>query len=244
MHLFGLTIIDELQDPIVELPGAIRKLNSLAYSTVRKHITVYDYSMSQKLPQAQRAQHRSPRVARRRRRMREALLTAGARQFANRGVARVSVEDLLAEADVSRATFYEMFSSKYSLLENILHPIFNTATAAIAALVKESARDGLTGIFDAYLELWRTHREGLLLITAVDAATFRHFEDRHHALNEVMFAVLTKAERANLLRNGSAEYSLKIIARTAIPLLKVYGEHPSGEALFADAMKALLMRAE
>ena len=62
-------------------------------------------------------------MARRRRRMREALLTAGARQFVNRGVARVSVEDLLAEADVSRATFYAMFSNKYSLLENILNPI-------------------------------------------------------------------------------------------------------------------------
>ncbi|MCZ6585806.1 MAG: hypothetical protein O6930_07290, partial [Gammaproteobacteria bacterium] len=92
--------------------------------------------------------------------------------------------------------------------------------------------------------LWRTHREGLLLITAVDAATFRHFEARHRALNDAMFAVLTTAERANLLRNGSAEYSLKIIARTAIPLLKVYAEHSSGEALFADAMKALLVRSD
>ena len=176
--------------------------------------------------------------------MREALLTAGAQQFANRGVARVSVEDLLAEADVSRATFYEMFSSKYSLLESILNPIFDTATTTILALEQKSARDGLAGIFDTYLGLWRTHREGLLLITAVDAATFRHFEDRHRALNDAMFRVLTKAERANLLRNGSAEYSLKVIARTAIPLLKIYDEHAAGEALFADAMNSLLLRAD
>ncbi|HEY5624119.1 MAG TPA: helix-turn-helix domain-containing protein, partial [Gammaproteobacteria bacterium] len=74
--------------------------------------------------QKKQALRKSPRVARRRRRMREALLTAGARQFAARGVAQVSVEDLLAEADVSRATFYDMFSSKYNLLESILNPIF------------------------------------------------------------------------------------------------------------------------
>ncbi len=176
--------------------------------------------------------------------MRDALLTAGAQQFASRGVARVSVEDLLAEADVSRATFYAMFSSKYSLLENILNPIFDTATTAILALDGESARAGLAGMFDTYLALWRTHRDGLLLITAVDAATFRHFEVRHRALNDAMFAVLTKAERADLLRNGSAEYSLKVIARTAIPLLKIYDGHAAGEALFADAMNALLIRAE
>ena len=198
--------------------------------------------MALKRPKDGRAERRSPRIARRRRRVRKALLTAGARQFASKGVARVSVEDLLDEADVSRATFYAIFSSKYNLLENILNPIFDTATVAIGALDNESARAGLTGILDTYLELWRTHREGLLLITAVDAATFRHFEARHRALNDAIFAVLTRAERANLLRNGSAEYSLKVIARTAIPLLKVYDEHSSGDALFADAMKALLMR--
>ncbi len=198
--------------------------------------------MALKRPKDGRAERRSPRIARRRRRVRKALLTAGARQFASKGVARVSVEDLLDEADVSRATFYAIFSSKYNLLENILNPIFDTATAAIGALDNESARAGLTGILDTYLELWRTHREGLLLISAVDAATFRHFEARHRALNDAIFAVLTRAERANLLRNGSAEYSLKVIARTAIPLLKVYDEHSSGDALFADAMKALLMR--
>jgi AcrR family transcriptional regulator len=198
--------------------------------------------MGLKRPKDGRAQRRSPRIARRRRRVRKALLTAGARQFASKGVARVSVEDLLDEADVSRATFYDIFSSKYNLLENILNPIFDTATAAISALGEHSARAGLTGILDTYLELWRTHREGLLLITAVDAATFRHFDDRHRALNDAIFAVLARAERAELLRNGSAEYSLKVIARTAIPLLKVYDEHPSGDALFANAMKALLMR--
>jgi len=176
--------------------------------------------------------------------MREALLTAGARQFASRGVARVSVEDLLAEADVSRATFYAIFSSKNNLLESILNPIFDTATTKILSFDEESARVGLAGIFNTYLELWRTHRDGLLLISAVDAATFRHFETRHRALNEAIFAVLAKAERADLLRNGSAEYSLKVIARTAIPLLKVYDGHAAGEALFSDSMNALLIRAD
>jgi hypothetical protein len=118
------------------------------------------------------------------------------------------------------------------------------ATLSLLELRQASAPAGLTGILDTYLELWRVHREGLLLITAVDAATFRHFEDRHRSLNDALYQVLSKAERAGLLRNGSAEYSLKVIARTAIPLLKIYDDHPSGDALFVDAMTALLTRAE
>ena len=173
--------------------------------------------------------------------MREALLEAGARQFTARGIATVSVEDLLAEADVSRATFYGFFSSKYSLLEELLNPIFEKGIAAVQALEKRPARAALDGIYQVYLDLWRTHREGLLLIPAVDPSAFKHFEPQHQALNEALLSVLIKAEKANLLRNGSASYSLRVLARSAIPLLKVYDGHPSGEALFEDAMRALLM---
>jgi AcrR family transcriptional regulator len=175
--------------------------------------------------------------------MREALLAAGARQFARRGVGTVSVEELLAEADVSRATFYAFFSSKYNLLDGILNPLLDDATAAIGRLAARPIREALEGIIETYLELWRTRRDGLLLISAVDATTFKRFEARHRALNDALLEVLARAERAELLRNGSAQYSLKVIARTAIPLLRVYDGHPAAEALFRDAMRALLVRA-
>lgn len=183
------------------------------------------------------------RVARRRQRMRDALLQAGARQFAARGIATVSVEDLLAEADVSRATFYGFFSSKNKLLEIILNPIFEKGIAALQTLEKSPPRDALEGIYKVYLDLWRTHREGLLLIPAVDPSAFKHFEAQHQALNDALLSVLIRAEKANLLRNGSASFSLLVLARTAIPLLKVYDSHPYGQALFEDAIRALLMSA-
>jgi AcrR family transcriptional regulator len=172
--------------------------------------------------------------------MREALLSAGAKQFAARGVATVSVAALIAEADVSRATFYQFFSNKYNLLEDILNPIFDYAIARIRALETEPAQRALEGIVDVYCALWREHREGLLLIPEVDPASFRPFETRHRALNAALLAVLSEAEAAGLLRNASAHLSLKVIARTAIPLLRVYDGHPAAEHLFRDALLALL----
>lgn len=182
------------------------------------------------------------RVARRRSRMRAAVLAAGARRFAERGVPTVSVEELLVEADVSRATFYGLFNNKYSVLEELLNPVFDHATAAIEALARQPAMAALDGVLQTYLELWRTHRDGLLLIPTIDPITFRRFEARHRRLNEAIASVLGRAERADLLRNGSAQYSRKVIARTAIPLLRVYDGHPAAEALFIDAMRALLVR--
>jgi AcrR family transcriptional regulator len=175
--------------------------------------------------------------------MKESLRAAAARQFARRGVGTVSVEELIAEADVSRATFYGFFSSKYSLLDDILNPIFDIATRSVAGLADRSPAEGVDGLIGVYLELWESHRDGLLLIPVIDQDAFRHFEKQHRALNAALLEVLGNAERADLLRNGSAQYSLKVIARTAIPLLRVYDGHPAAAALFRDALRSLLVRA-
>jgi AcrR family transcriptional regulator len=175
--------------------------------------------------------------------MRASLLAAGARQFASRGVGPVSVEELIAEADVSRATFYGLFSSKYSLLEGILNPIFEMATRSVRELASRRPEEAVDGLVGVYLSLWETHREGLLLIPLVDQETFRHFEPQHRALQGALLDLLLGLERADLLRNGSAQYSLKVIARTAVQLLRVYDGHPAAAALFRDAVRGLLLRA-
>jgi hypothetical protein len=100
----------------------------------------------------------------------------------------------------------------------------------------------IEGLIDIYWQLWCRHREGLLLIPIVNPETFKHFAKQHAALNAAMASILTRAESADLLRNGSAHYSLKVIARTAIALLRVYDGHPAAEALFRDALKGLLIR--
>lgn len=182
-------------------------------------------------------------MERRRARTRAALLAVGARQFARRGIGPVSVEELIAEADVSRATFYGLFSSKYSLLEGILNPIFEVATQGIRALATRPAADAVDGLVDVYWSLWTTHRDGLLLIPLVDPETFRHFELQHAELQRALRDLLLTVERADLLRNGSAEYSLKVIARTAVHLLRVYDGHPAAGDLFRDALRGLLLRA-
>jgi AcrR family transcriptional regulator len=95
-------------------------------------------------------------MQRRRGRDRAALAVA-ARQLAERGIAAVSVEEPIAKADVSRTAFCGLLSSKYSLLEGILNPIFGLATRRIrehpalqGALLDPAAaalfRDALRGL--------------------------------------------------------------------------------------------------
>lgn len=182
-------------------------------------------------------------MQRRRERTRAALLAVGARRFAERGIGPVSVEELIAEADVSRATFYGLFSSKYSLLEGILDPLFELATRRIRELKARPPQEAVDGLVDVYWSLWTTHRDGLLLIPLVDHETFKHFERQHRVLQDALLDLLLAVERADLLRNGSAQYSLKVIARTAVQLLRVYDGHAAAAAMFRDAVRGLLLRA-
>ena len=57
-----------------------------------------------------------------------------------------------------------------------------------------------------------------------------------------MKSALEQAADGAQLRNGSADYSIRVIARTAVPLLRVYGDHPDGERLYAESLRALLLR--
>lgn len=106
------------------------------------------------------------------------------------------------------------------------------------------AEEAIDGLVDSYWSLWTTHRDGLMLIPLVDHDTFAHFEEQHHALQSALLDLLLGVERADLLRNGSAQYSLKVIARTAVQLLRVYDGHAAAAALFRDAVRGLLLRAQ
>lgn len=202
---------------------------------------MYDLSMTRT------SEHRpdprpSPRIRRRQLRIREALLAAGAKQFSRRGIEAVSVEDLLADADVSRATFYGIFNNKYNLLEVILNPLFDQLIGAIEGFAEAPPDAGLEGLLRLYATLWRRNSESLQLLGSSSPQIRARFAQRYRALHDAQLALLGRAEQAGLLRNGSAPFSLSLLNEVWIPLLRVYDEQPAGHVLFEDAMRRLLLK--
>lgn len=175
--------------------------------------------------------------------MRDALVAAGLAQFLRRGIGAVSVADLLAEADVSRATFYHIFSSKNDILHVIINPILEDMSSALAALESHPSDDVVDGLADVWLAARREHGDGVLLLARLDdPGADAALAARRRAVDDAMLAALGRAERADVLRNGSARYSLRLVAETAVPLLGVYAGHPGAEALFRDALRGLLLK--
>ena len=183
---------------------------------------------------------RSPKVVERRARIRASLIEIGARLFAERGVEHVSVEDIIEQAGISRRTFYGFFANKYELVGSILNPVLEAGAKRLKQLPGQDAAQLLPGIVECYLELWNEYAHALSLIASVDAAALPYIDNGHRKFGAALIKALRIAERAAQLRNSSAEDSFKVLTRTAIPLLKIYGNQVDGPALYRDSMLALL----
>jgi AcrR family transcriptional regulator len=93
--------------------------------------------------------------------LRERLLEAGQRAFAESGYAGTRVDDIIAEAGTSRATFYRYFSSKDALFTELSRLCFvdmRVTTRAIGAIAPgDGAREQLIEILHDWRELLARH---------------------------------------------------------------------------------------
>jgi AcrR family transcriptional regulator len=80
---------------------------------------------------------------------RRSLREGAARLFAERGFARTTVEDIAAQANVSKRTFFRYFDSKEDLLLPDLAELFAKVEAELAA--RPTAEDPLTAVRAALL---------------------------------------------------------------------------------------------
>ena len=185
---------------------------------------------------------RSTKVATRRSEIRDRLLTTGARLFADRGLSNVSVEDLIDEVGISRATFYGFFANKTELAAAVLHPVFDSGIAAVAKRLPPKPEAKAEKLIDMYLELWNKHRDALLLTNMVDSTVFPLIREPHDQFGVAIRKVLQAIADAGMLRNGDATLSYLVLAKTGIPLLRLYQSHPDFEHVYRESMLALLLK--
>ena len=185
---------------------------------------------------------RRAKAANRPSRLREPLLDTGARLFVERGMTNVSVEELIAGADVSRATFYGFFANKQELAAAILFPVFASGIAAMEKLYDLAPREAAAGLIDIYLQLWNEHRNALLLVGAIDGTVFPYVRSEHAAYGTALRNVLRVIESGNLLKNDSVELTIEVLARTGIPLLRIYRNRDDLETIYRDSMLGLILK--
>ncbi|MGE4425420.1 MAG: TetR/AcrR family transcriptional regulator [Solirubrobacteraceae bacterium] len=92
----------------------------------------------------------------------ESIFAATERLMQEEAFGDLSVAQILREAEVSRATFYYYFSSKFSvlvgLLDRAMEDVFSTVQPFLERPAEEEPRAALERSLRAVTEAWRRHR--------------------------------------------------------------------------------------
>lgn len=149
-----------------------------------------------------RRKRRPPGSSRMRRDVRATLLESAERLLAQRSLADLAVEDLLADAGVSRASFYFYFESKHAIVAALLERIVDEVHAASLPWFERGdtpPREALDAALAGSLALWRRHR-------AVMSASVEHWQSVPE-LREIWGGVIsrfTEAAAAQIERDREA----------------------------------------
>lgn len=117
---------------------------------------------------------RRPAADGRRSRSRQEIISAASRVLAKRGLAQMTVEDILAEASVARATFYSHFTDKGDVTRAVVAQMFGRAELlyrrfASSPTINESVV--MAWLDDAY-EQWRAYQSEVSSLVREPGAVF------------------------------------------------------------------------
>ena len=186
----------------------------------------------------------SPKIRSRQSRTRERILEVSAGLFVARGFENVSVEDIIDVAEIARSSFYRFFSNRDDLLTKIIRPVFEKGIADLDVIATQAPLAIMNAVFDAYLELWRSGPNALKVSTRIGGKHFYLFEDVHGEYRSRLMALVKRVQPSGILLNDNADYSARLIARSAVPVMEVYCSDPDFEQLFHQTMRGFLLRAE
>ncbi len=96
---------------------------------------------------------------------RNKILEAAGRLVYIKGYEQMSIQDILAEMQISKGAFYHYFSSKQALLEALIEQMAQQVFQVLLPIIKDDrlpAPDKLLRVFDA-ASRWKTDRKEVLL---------------------------------------------------------------------------------
>ena len=172
---------------------------------------------------------------------RQRIVSESASLFVAHGYENVSVEQIIAATGIARSSFYRFFANREEVLASIIRPVFVAGLAHLATITARDARGVLSGIFAAYLALWAASPNALRLSTRTGGVHFELFRDVHTPFRERITTLLHLVQQGGELLNGSADYTARLIARTAVPVLEIYHRDARCPELFRSTMSGLLL---
>jgi AcrR family transcriptional regulator len=182
-------------------------------------------------------------LGRRRQKTRDALLRAGQTLFAAGPVEAVTIDHIVAEADIAKGSFYNYFDDKQGLVQAVTDAAAVAIEAHIAAwnsgTLDPPAR--VVGALCAVLIYARQHPERLqALLSLSERKTVADVP-----MNSGMVADITAGLAANRFRHVTVETGILTVMGMVVTTLRhaLISGTPTPQAELASAMGAAMLRA-
>jgi AcrR family transcriptional regulator len=186
----------------------------------------------------------SPKVRKRQSRTRRRILDESAHLFIAKGFENVSVEEIIDAAEIARSSFYRFFSNREQVLANIIRPVFLQGVRELEKIRTNAPSETMSGIFDTYLKLWNSSPDALRVSSRVGGVYFYLFQDVHAVFRDRLASLLKAIESSGIFINNNADYTARLLARTAVDVLEVYSREENFGELFHKTMTGYLLNAE
>ncbi|MEH6549210.1 MAG: TetR/AcrR family transcriptional regulator [Pseudomonadales bacterium] len=169
------------------------------------------------------------------------LLQTGEAIFSTQEVSATPVAQILTQAGITRRTFYRYYANKHELAADIVRPVFTESIITLELMTDDNAAN-IDRIIDIYIGLDEKRRDALNLSSRLDPQLFALVADEHNAYVAALLKVLERLSDLPLWRNPNPAYNLQLIARTAIPILKICREQPGYPALYRATIRGMLLK--
>ena len=136
-----------------------------------------------------------------RRQMQAGIFDAAIRLFDQRGYDDTSVEEICAEAEVGRATFFRYYDTKTGLIRELDRRVARKAAERLTDTGASTFAESLQAVADALCETWENASPGLRALGA-ESPTLPHQSRRVFAhVLDVVVGIVRTARRNGELRS-------------------------------------------
>lgn len=183
----------------------------------------------------------------RKERRRRQLMEAARRVFAEKGYVAATVEDIVAEVEVARGTFYLYFGDKLDVFRALVEDFFARVSAAIVSIDLQSERSPRQQLEDNLLRVLKVARGepelvGIALATAsgVDAGLDAELKRFWGDLRQFIDETLDTGQRIGLVRPGERRAMVSMALGGFKELLLDDQGGPSSDEAMAKEVLAFL----
>ncbi|GMV33536.1 MAG: hypothetical protein DCC59_16340 [Chloroflexi bacterium] len=180
---------------------------------------------------------------------RSKIISSAIRLFSGRGFNAASVDDICAEAGISKGAFYHHFKSKQDLFLSLLDGWLKTIDNAIEAAKDKPAPEAFTQIAEAFPYIFKTAGEGLPMFlefwlqASRDETVWQASVEPYRRYHKYFTALIKKGVDEGSFVAVNPELTARMIISTGMGLLLQSLMDPQGakwEKVARDSVKMLV----